>query len=108
MQMMIRFILGADQLPAFVEGMTNLINGMTVWETRDFSPETHHVVSYRGTPYEVGSLSVAVEVVSDESWVDDIIQKVADANKKEEFGVHLLHIFPLEASYHIRNGFMDL
>jgi len=108
MQMMIRCILGADQLTAFVEGMINLTNGMTVWETRDYSPETKHTVSYRGTPYEVGSLSVGVDIVSDESWVGDIIERVGDAHRKDEFNVHLLYIFPLEASYHIRNGFMDL
>lgn len=105
---MIRCILGADQLPAFVDGMTNLVNGMTVWETRDFSPETYQVVSYRGVPYEVGSLSVGVDIVSDESWVNDIIERVGEANRNDEFSVHLLHIFPIEASYHIRNGFMDL
>ena len=108
MQMMIRCIVGADQLTAFVEGMTNLTNGMTVWETRDYSPETHHTVYYRGVPYEVGSLSVGVDIVSDESWVEDIIRRVGEAHKKEEFSVHLLYVFPLEASYHIRNGFMDL
>jgi nitrogen regulatory protein PII len=108
MQMMIRCVLRADHLAAFVEGMTNLISGMTVWEARHYSPETHHTVSYRGIPYEVGSLSVNVDIVSDESWVDDIVRRVGEAHKKEEFSVHQLHVFPLEASYHIRNGFMDL
>jgi nitrogen regulatory protein PII len=108
MQMMIRCILGADQLSAFVDGMTSLVNGMTVWETRDYSPETYHTVTYRGIAYEVGSLSVGVDIVSDESWVEDIIRRVGEANTKEEFSVHLVHVFPIEQSYHIRNGFMDL
>jgi len=108
MQMMIRCILRADQLPAFVDGMTNLVNGMTVSETRDLSPETRHTVSYRGIPYEVGSLSIAIDIVSDDSWVEDIVQRIGEAHKKEEFSVHQLYLFPLEASYHIRNGFMDL
>ena len=100
--------MGAENLPAFVEGMVNLAAGMTVGETREFGPTMTHVVSYRGVPYNVGALSVTVDIVSDESWVNDIIQRVGEANRKDEFSVHLLHIFPIEASYHIRNGFMDL
>jgi nitrogen regulatory protein PII len=108
MQMMIRCILGAEQLTSFVEGMTGLVNGMTVFETRDRGAETGHTVYYRGVPYEVGGLSVGIDIVSDESWVDDIIRRVGEAHSKEEFSVHWLYVFPIEASYHIRNGFMDL
>jgi hypothetical protein len=49
-----------------------------------------------------------VDIVSDESWVEDIIRRVHEGNKQEEFRVRHLHIFPVEASYHIRNGFMDV
>jgi hypothetical protein len=108
MQMMIRCVLGAEQLPAFVEGMTNLASGMTVWETRDHHPESRQVVSYRGVPYELGGLSLTVDIVSDESWVDDIIRRVGEANSKDEFKVDYLYVFSVEASYHIRNGFMDI
>lgn len=108
MQMMIRCVLGAEQLPAFVEGMMNLAAGMTVWETRDHRPENRQVVSYRGVPYELGGLSATVDIVSDESWVEDIIRKVHEAHTKDQFTVNYLYVFPVEASYHIRNGFMDI
>lgn len=99
--------MGAENLPAFVEGMMNLAVGMTVWETREHSPGTQQIVSYRGVPYEIGSLTATVEIVSDDSWVEDIIRKVRDADVREEFSIRHLYIFPVEASYHIRNGFMD-
>ena len=99
--------MGAENLPAFVQGMMNLVAGMTVWETREHSPHTQQVVSYRGVPYEIGSLSVTVDIVSDESWVDDIIQKIHDAHVRSEFSVRYVYLLPVEASYHIRNGFMD-
>ena len=51
--MMIRCVMGAENLPGFVEGMRNLAAGMTVWETREHSPETQQFVSYRGVPYEI-------------------------------------------------------
>jgi nitrogen regulatory protein PII len=108
MQMMIRCVLGAEQLPAFVEGMTNLVAGMTVWETRDHHPANRQTVSYRGVPYELGGLSLTVDIVSDESWVDDIVRRVGEGHKKDEFTVDYLYVFPVEASYHIRNGFMDI
>ena len=100
--------MGAENLPGFVEGMRNLAAGMTVWETREHGPETQQVVSYRGVPYEIGTLTATVDIVSDESWVDDIIRRVRDAHLKEEFSIRHLYVFPVEASYHIRNGFMDI
>jgi nitrogen regulatory protein PII len=106
--MMIRCVMGAENLPAFVDGMLQLAAGMTVWETREFGADTHHVVSYRGVPYEIGSLSVTVDIVSDESWVDDIVRRIREAYIREEFSVRHLSFFPVEASYHIRNGFMDI
>ena len=77
--MMIRCIMGAENLPAFVEGMTNLVAGMTVSEMREFAPETQTTVSYRGVPYEVGALSVSVDIVSDESWIEDIVRAINPA-----------------------------
>src|SRR4030095_12563540 len=108
MPQMIRCIMGAEHLPAFVEGMLHLAAGMTVWETRAFGDNTHHVVSYRGVPYEVGGLSVIVDIVSDDSWVDDIVSRIGDASVREKSSVRHFHLLPVEASYHIRNGFMDI
>jgi nitrogen regulatory protein PII len=98
--------MGAENLPAFVEGMRHLVVGMTVWETREHGREKN-VVSYRGIPYEIGSLSVTVDIVSDDSWIDDILQRVREAHVREEFSVRHIYLFPVEESYHIRNGFMD-
>jgi nitrogen regulatory protein PII len=107
MPTLIRSVMGAESLPAFVEGMMNLAVGMTVWETREHSPQTQQVVSYRGVPYQIGSLSVTVDIVSDDSWVEDIVRKIHEANVRSEFNVRNVYLIPVEASYHIRNGFMD-
>jgi nitrogen regulatory protein PII len=88
--------------------MKNLIAGMTVWESREHGKGMYQTVSYRGVEYEVGSNSITLEIVSDQSWVDDVITKIAEAHKKERFSVRRLYIFDVEASYHIRNGFMDI
>jgi nitrogen regulatory protein PII len=99
--------MGAESLPAFVEGMVNLAVGMTVWETREHGPQMQHVVSYRGVPYEIGSLSMNVDIVSDDSWIEDIIRRIHEAHIRNEFSVRYVCLCPVEASYHIRNGFMD-
>ena len=100
--------MAAENLPAFVEGMRNLEAGMTVWETREHDPQKQQIVSYRGIPFEIGTLSATVDIVSDESWVEDIISRIRDAHLRDEFSIRHLYLFPVEASYHIRNGFMDL
>ena len=108
MPMMIRCVMGAENLPAFVQGMVNVVVGMTVWETREHSPQTSQLVSYRGVAYEVGGLTVNVDIVSDEILMDDVIRRIHEASVREEFQVRHLFVFPVEASYHIRNGFMDI
>jgi nitrogen regulatory protein PII len=108
MPMMIRCIMGAENLPAFVEGMTNLVAGMTVSEMREFAPETQTTVSYRGVPYEVGALSVSVDIVSDESWIEDIVRAIHEAYTRNAFTVRHVFLLDVDASYHIRNGFMDV
>ena len=108
MSTLIRCVMGAENLPAFVEGMRNLAAGMTVWETREHDPHTQQTVSYRGVPYQIGTLSVTVDIISDESWVDDIIRRIREAHVREEFTIRHLYLFPVEAGYHIRNGFMDI
>ena len=105
----VRCILGPEHLPGFVEYMAKMTPGMTVAEARHHHDQySYQKVSYRGMEYEVGSLSVTVEMVIDESWVDDIIRQIAEAHRDERFSVRHVYVLPVEASYHIRNGFMDI
>jgi nitrogen regulatory protein PII len=104
----LRCILGPEYLPAFVEHMAKMVPGMTVAEARHHDPSSTHQVSYRGVKYEVGSLGVVVDVVIDEGWVDDLIRQISDARREDRFSVEHVSVIPVEASYHIRNGFMDV
>jgi nitrogen regulatory protein PII len=107
MMKMIRCVLAPEHLPAFVEQMTNLIAGMTVWETRHHEKDLQHIVSYRGVEYEISPPGLNVEIVIDESWVEDVIRRVAEGFRLNQFTVFRLFVIPVEGSYHIRNGFMD-
>lgn len=108
MMKMIRCIIGPEHLAGFVEHMGRMTPGMTASETRQHDKNTSQKVSYRGVAYEVGSLSLSIDMVVDESWVEDIIKRIAEADKLEQFSVRRVYVIPVEASYHIRNGFMDI
>ena len=104
---LIRCVMTPEHLPAFLDHMMNLTAGMTVWETRQHEKDTRQIVSYRGVEYEISPPGVAIEIVTDESWLEDIIRKLVEARRLEQFDVSRVYVFPVEASYHIRNGFMD-
>jgi hypothetical protein len=55
-----------------------------------------------------GSLPSAVEIVTDESWLDDIIAKVMKSHKDGLISGRVLQVLPVEESHDIRNGFMDI
>jgi nitrogen regulatory protein PII len=104
---LVRCVIAPEHLPAFLDHMTNLTIGMTVWEARRCEKDTHQVVSYRGVEYEISPLALVIEIVIDESWVEDVLRKVVEGRRLEQFTVYRLAVCPVDASYHIRNGFMD-
>jgi nitrogen regulatory protein PII len=104
---LIRCVIAAEQLPAFLEHMTPITAGMTAWEVRQHEKDLRHMVSYRGVEYAINPLGLVIEIVIDESWVEDILRKVVEARRLDQFKVDGLYVCPVEASYHIRNGFMD-
>ena len=51
---------------------------------------------------------MTVDIVTDESWIDDIIRAIHEAYTHDKFVVRHLFLSEVEGSYHIRNGFMDV
>jgi len=82
-----------------MESLTCVTSGMTVWEARDDDLETNRKAWYRGREYKVDTPGVILEIVTDESWVENILVRIAEA--------HNIEIVPIEASFHVRSGFMD-
>jgi len=50
---------------------------------------------------------VLLDIVSDDTWVDDIIRIVVETARTGEANNGTIHIMPVEESYHVRTGFMD-
>src|SRR2546426_12574374 len=104
---LVRCVLTLENWEMIVSSVSSDARGMTVWQIREDSPETNRSATYRGHKFEIPLPAVAVEIVTDDSWVDAIIAKVTEAHREGQIVGRRLHVFPVEESYHIRNGFMD-
>lgn len=91
-----------------MKALTHLSAGMTLWEAREESREANQRAVYRGHEYHVSPPRFILEIVSDETWVEDILKALAEVYKGEPFDDRNVRIFTVEASYHVRTGFMDL
>jgi nitrogen regulatory protein PII len=76
---------------------------------RGFGRQKGHKLIYRGLEYDVTLLPKAfVEILTDESWVDDIVKGIFLSARTGEIGDGRIFILPVEQSYNIRTGFMDI
>ncbi len=81
------------------------IPGMTVTEVRGHGRQKGHPAIYRGKEYNVTLLpKVEIEVVVDDSVVDDVIKAIIGAARTGEVGDGRLFVLPLDAGYKIRTG----
>jgi nitrogen regulatory protein PII len=84
------------------------IPGMTVTEVRGHGRQKGHTAIYRGKEYSVTLLpKVEIEVVVQDSLVDEVITAVTAAAKTGEIGDGRLFVLPVEHSYNIRTGERD-
>jgi len=81
------------------------INGMTVSEVKGFGRQKGHTELYRGAEYMVDFLpKVKLEIVLDDSKVDDCIEKIVGAAKTGKIGDGKIFITDVERAIRIRTG----
>ena len=104
---LVRCTIAPHHLTELIEGLRGVVTGMTVWEVK--KPEVNDKrASYRGVNYTLTPPALAVEMVTDDSWADDILIKLAEINRRVEFLHPKIEIFHVEGSYQIRMaGLMD-
>jgi nitrogen regulatory protein P-II 1 len=51
---------------------------------------------------------VMIEIAIDDNKVDDIVKIIGETARTGEIGDGRIFIFPIEETYHVRTGFMDL
>jgi nitrogen regulatory protein PII len=106
---LIQCVLRPEKIDEIVAELDHVIDGITVHDVRGFGRQKGHRLVYRGTEYDVTLLpKVFAEILTDESWVDDIIKVVTRTARTGEIGDGRIFILPVEQSYNIRTGFMDI
>lgn len=85
------------------------VPGMTVTEVRGHGRQKGHTAVYRGKEYNVTLLpKVEIEVVVQDQIADDVIRTIVAAAKTGEIGDGRVFVLPVEHSYNIRTGEMDV
>jgi len=105
---LIQCIVRPGKLDDLLTALNPVVSGMTAREIRSAGPEGPWHAMYRGVEYETLIPRVLIDIVTDDSWVDDIVRIVAETARTGESGDGFIHIMPVEESYHVRTGFMDV
>ena len=106
---LIQCIVRPEKLDKVVEALSRLTAGVTIREVRGHGRQKGHKIAYRGAEYDTGLVPKGmIEIVSDDTWVDDVIRVVIETARTGEIGDGRVFVLPVEESYHLRTGFMDI
>jgi nitrogen regulatory protein PII len=106
---LIKCIIRQEKLTQLIEELSSIVPGMTISEVRGHGRQGGHQTIYRGVEYNLTLLpKVMVEIAIDDNKVDDIVKIIGETARTGEIGDGRIFIFPIEETYHVRTGFMDL
>jgi nitrogen regulatory protein PII len=81
------------------------VSGITVTEVKGFGRQKGHTELYRGAEYVIDFLpKVKVEVVVEDSLVDNVVEAIAAAAKTGRIGDGKIFVSPIEQAVRIRTG----
>jgi nitrogen regulatory protein P-II 1 len=81
------------------------VSGMTVTEVKGFGRQKGHTELYRGAEYVIDFLpKVKVEVVVEDSQVDNVIDAIATAARTTRIGDGKIFVSAVEDAIRIRTG----
>jgi nitrogen regulatory protein P-II 1 len=84
------------------------ITGMTVSDVKGYGRQQGHSELYRGAEYVVDFLpKIKLDLVVDESDVENVTQIIADAAKTGKIGDGKIFVSPIEKIIRIRTGEED-
>jgi len=105
---LIQCIIRPEKLNDLVARIEGMASGLTVSDIRGHGHQKGQTAVYRGLEYHVSLLpKTMVEIVADESRVDDIIKVVTGTARTGQIGDGRIFILDVDQSYHIRTGSMD-
>ena len=105
---LIQCIIRPEKLNDLVARIEGMASGLTVSDIRGHGHQKGQTAVYRGLEYQVSlPPKTMVEIVADESRVDDIIKVVTGTARTGQIGDGRIFILDVDQSYHIRTGSMD-
>ena len=105
---LIQCIIRPEKLNDLVDRMAGLTSGLTVSDVRGHGHQKGQPAVYRGLEYQVSLLpKTMVEIVADESRVEDIIKIVTETARTGQIGDGRIFVVDVDQVYHIRTGLMD-
>ena len=106
---LIQCIIWQEKLNEVVYELVTITSGLTVSEVRGHGRQSGRLVLYRGVEYHLMLLpKVMLEIVTEDNKVDDIVKVLTATARTGEIGDGRIFILPVEETYHVRTGFMDL
>jgi len=105
---LIQCIVRPGKLEDLIAALQPVTSGMTAREIRAIDSGGPWHAVYRGVEYEALLPRVLVDIVTDETWVEDIIRIVVETTRTGESGDGSICVMPVTESYHVRTGFMDI
>ena len=103
---LIKAVVRPNKVDEVKEALGKLsISGMTVTEVRGHGKQKGHTAIYRGKEYNVSLLpKMKIEVVVQDSVVDDAIKAIIQAARTGEIGDGRVFVMPVGNTYRIRTG----
>ena len=81
------------------------VQGITVSEVKGFGRQGGHTETYRGAEYKVDFVpKVKLEIVVDDSAVDEVVTAITDAARTEKIGDGKIWVTPVSQLVRIRTG----
>jgi nitrogen regulatory protein PII len=106
---LIKCVIRPEKVEEVVTKLQNVATGLTVTEVRGHGAQKGHKLLYRGREYDVSLIpKMMIDIVSDDNRVDDVIKIVTETAHTGEIGDGRIFVFPVDETYHVRTGFMDL
>jgi nitrogen regulatory protein P-II 1 len=106
---LIECIIRQEKLAETIDKLSPIVTGLTVSEVKGHGRQKGHTAVYRGVEYNLSLLpKVKIEIVIDDNKVNDVVFVLNQTARTGEIGDGRIFIQPVEASYHVRTGFMDV
>ena len=105
---LVQCIIRPEKVNDLVEKLEGLASGLTVSDVRGHGHQKGQPTVYRGLEYQVSLLPKSmIEIVVDETRVDDIVKIVTETARTGQIGDGRIFVVAVDQVYHIRTGLMD-